>query len=215
LRAAESENRALEIAAVELAPVLPGDVAALAARVPRSFEVFFELPLDDRLDERLAAVAAAGAGAKVRTGGADATAFPSAEALAHFIAACARERVPFKATAGLHHPLRSTHSFGEPLAPLVEMHGFLNLAAAAALASSRATSTEEIAALLCETSAEAFRFENDGLGWRGRWLPLEALAASRRALFRSFGSCSFAEPVAGLGLETLFACAGSTSAVDR
>jgi hypothetical protein len=46
---------------------------------------------------------------------------PSVEELAAFIRACREQGVPFKATAGLHHPVRRG---GE--------HGFLNLLAAAA-----------------------------------------------------------------------------------
>jgi hypothetical protein len=45
--------------------------------------------------------------AKIRTGGVTADVIPSVEQIAEFLAACAEANVPFKATAGLHHPLRS------------------------------------------------------------------------------------------------------------
>src|SRR4051794_11667908 len=60
--------------------------------------------------EQLDLVADAGSFAKVRTGGITPGAIPSSEALATFIHACARLRLPFKATAGLHHSIRSVQA---------------------------------------------------------------------------------------------------------
>jgi hypothetical protein len=45
-----------------------------------------------------------------------------------------------------------------------------------------------------ETASRAFRFSEQGLAWRGTRLSTEALAATRERA-RSFGSCSFREPV--------------------
>src|SRR3954466_16148905 len=56
--------------------------------------------------EELDAVSQAGCFAKVRTGGVTPDAIPSAETLARFIHECARRRLAFKATAGLHHAIR-------------------------------------------------------------------------------------------------------------
>src|SRR3954468_24676088 len=85
--------------------------------------------------EQLSAVAEAGSFAKVRTGGITPDAIPSSEALAKFIHACARRHLPFKATAGLHHPIRSAQALTEePDSPRALMHGFLNVLLASALA---------------------------------------------------------------------------------
>ena len=47
--------------------------------------------------------------AKIRTGGVTPEAIPSIEQLAAFILACADRQLAFKATAGLHHPVRACH----------------------------------------------------------------------------------------------------------
>src|ERR1039458_1007223 len=46
---------------------------------------------------------------KVRTGGLTPEAIPESEAVADFLCRAAARRLPFKATAGLHHPIRSLH----------------------------------------------------------------------------------------------------------
>src|SRR5262249_48230544 len=57
----------------------------------------------DQLDE----VRRAGSFAKMRTGGVTPEAIPSADTVAEYILACAERRLAFKATAGLHHPIRA------------------------------------------------------------------------------------------------------------
>jgi hypothetical protein len=130
------------------------------------------------------ALRAAGARAKIRTGGVTPEAFPAASAVAAFITACARENVPFKATAGLHHPLRCyrplTYESGGPSG---WMFGFLNVFVAATLARKGVTELEPV--LLAET------FDDHGL-------TAEDFASARREFAISFGSCSFEEPVADL-----------------
>ena len=70
--------------------------------------------------------------AKIRTGGVSADAIPSAAQVAEFLAACAEAKVPFKATAGLHHPLRSVQKLTyEPGSASALMHGFINVFVAA------------------------------------------------------------------------------------
>src|SRR5579862_9407675 len=56
--------------------------------------------------EQLDAVKQAGCFAKIRTGGLKPEAIPPPVAVAAFIGACASRRLVFKATAGLHHPIR-------------------------------------------------------------------------------------------------------------
>jgi len=136
------------------------------------WETFVELPLDDRLAEAVAEVAAAGADAKVRCGP-DA---PPVEALAEFIRLCRAARVKFKATAGLHHAVRTNGQ-----------HGFLNLLAAAIFGD------EERA--LAEDDAAAFGVSGESFSWRDREAGVGEIARVRRDLFRAVGSCSFFEPV--------------------
>ena len=142
--------------------------------------------------------------AKVRTGGLTPDAIPSSEQLADFLLAAAARKLPFKATAGLHHPVRSVRALTyAPDSPRATMHGFLNVFAAAAFAWHGA---ERIALidLLNETDADAFGLTSKTLEWRGLHLSAEQIADARRNFAHSFGSCSFEEPIGDLrALELL------------
>jgi hypothetical protein len=137
------------------------------------------------------------AGLKVRTGGLIPDAVPPPEQLAEAVAACREHGVFWKATAGLHQPLRRLDSLLG-----ARTHGFVNLFAAAALAAEHDLSTQEIAEVLREERADSFRFTTDALIWEGRSVSVEQIAAARRIALRSFGSCSFTEPCEGL--QTLY-----------
>jgi len=198
----DSFNRAqagrAAVDAVELKAGSPEEADEALEALPAWLAAFVEVPLDADPAALLAVLKARGARAKVRTGGVVPEAIPGPPGLARFVAACAAAGVPFKATAGLHHPVRAEHALTyEPGAPRAVMHGFVNVFAGAALAQAGA-SLAELEALLSEGKPSAFRFEPDGLRWRGRVLPADALARARRELSLSFGSCSFAEPVADL-----------------
>jgi hypothetical protein len=189
----------VRVMSVEVPPLEPARIREAAAALPRGLETFFEVPLDADLEARLSAVAAAGGAAKVRTGGLSAESFPPAAGLAAFLAACARARLPFKATAGLHHPFSGPRPLEDaPGGRAAPMHGFLNLAVAAALLHAGRIGAEEAREALEERSKEPFRFEERGLTLRGRALRLSEIEDARRRFFRSFGACSFEEPVAGL-----------------
>jgi hypothetical protein len=158
--------------------------------ISRDFLVFFELPIDRDPGDLIEALAAAGAGAKVRTGGLTRDAVPSPEHLARFIAVCAAADVPFKATAGLHHPLRHhSESLG------TEEFGFLNVFIGACLAHSHELSESELVELLCETSLSAVTVEDDVIAWRGYPIASANIEDVREEFAISFGSCSFDEPV--------------------
>jgi len=174
------------------------ELEAALDTIPSGLSIFVELPLDSGLDELLRMVKGRGVNGKVRTGGVVPEAIPGSGPLARFLEACALGGVPFKATAGLHHPVRGEHPLTyDEGAPRRTMHGFLNLFAAAALAH-EGMSAAEIEAVLRETDATAFRLDEEGLGWRDRRVPTSALVLMRRDFATSFGSCSFAEPVADL-----------------
>lgn len=142
--------------------------------------------------------------AKVRTGGLTPEAIPPTVDLADFLTTAAKRRVPFKATAGLHHPVRATRALTyAPDSPRAMMHGFLNVFVAAAFVWNGAE-RETIQNVLEETDAEAFAFGAKALEWRGRKLSTEQIVDSRRNFAHSFGSCSFEEPIGDLrALELL------------
>ena len=99
----------------------------------------------------------------MRTGGLVPEAIPSPGRLARFLAACAAAGVPFKATAGLHHPLRAEHPLTYAAdAPRATMHGFLNVFAAAALALARGAAAD-LEAVLRDESPRRFRLDDEGL----------------------------------------------------
>lgn len=130
--------------------------------------------------------------AKIRTGGLTEDAFPTPQRIAAFLRACKERGVAFKATAGLHHPLRCVRPLTyEPNAPTGLMHGFINVFLAAAM-------LDDAEAILEERDASAFAFDDDGATWRDRRVSTEALASLRRDFAISFGSCSFEEPIADL-----------------
>ncbi len=133
------------------------------------------------------------AGFKLRTGGLEASAFPTAEQVAWTIAACRDAGVPWKATAGLHQPLAH---FDAALG--VRHYGFVNLFAATALAHAHRLTEAEIIPILTEQSAAAFEFADDHLSCDDRRASVDEIARVRQGGLMSFGSCSFDEPREGL-----------------
>ncbi|HET8774220.1 MAG TPA: hypothetical protein VFP80_10530 [Thermoanaerobaculia bacterium] len=137
----------------------------------------------------LDAIRRRGLRAKIRTGGITPDAFPAIGNVAELLRACKAKGVAFKATAGLHHPLRCVKPLTyEPNAPLGTMHGFLNVFLAAAL-------LDHADGILAEHDPGAFAFDDDGASWRGHRVSTEEIAAVRRDFATSFGSCSFEEPI--------------------
>jgi hypothetical protein len=164
-------------------------------RVPRQLQAYLEIPIERDPSDLLAEIVRLGGRAKVRTGGVTREAFPPATDLIRFIGSCVQARVPFKATAGLHHPLRGDYrltydaaSAGGP------MFGFLNLFLAAAFL--REGTPEAVAVrVLEEASASAIEVNEQGITWRGYHLDAEAIRRAREDTIVSFGSCSFTEPI--------------------
>lgn len=193
---AEHQGRAA-IDAVELKAASASEIAAQLAALPSGLLAYVELPLDVPLEPLLEAVKTAGARAKLRTGGLVPEAIPAPEAVARFMAACRSVGVPFKATAGLHHPVRAERALTYAAdSPRGNMHGFLNVFGAAALLRAGAPAGEALA-LLKEERPEALGFDERGFSWNGRRLAPDALRAGRE-LAVGFGSCSFREPVQDL-----------------
>ncbi len=163
--------------------------------LPEFFTAYFEIPTAGDVTPLVRAIARARSRAKVRTGGVTPQAFPAAQQVIDFIAACEREAVPFKATAGLHHAVRGDYRLTyEPESPVGTMYGFLNVFIAAALLHAGAGENTALAALE-EVDAGAFIFEEDAIVWKGNRVSAQQIASSRNQLAISFGSCSFREPV--------------------
>lgn len=173
-------------------------VAAIvnAARVARDgFVVFAEVPVRDDPAELIDAIATAGLNAKIRTGGVAVDAFPRAEHIVRFMARCLERRVPFKATAGLHHPICGEYALTYAAdAPRGPMFGFLNLFLAAVALRHGATMTDA-QAVLTERDAGAFTITSRAVEWRGTRFTTAKLANTRAQSAVAFGSCSFREPV--------------------
>ena len=131
-------------------------------------------------------------GAKVRCGGLVHDAFPTPGELAAFVAEAASHGVPFKATAGLHHPVRHDN-----LQSGFKMHGFLNLLFAAVFAQSGAPRAA-LAECLADEKAPNFRFTPEGIEWRDVRADVRQIESARSGAFVSYGSCSFDEPVTDL-----------------
>ena len=189
LQAVEAFAGTVELVEARLPTDAPVLVSAAGGR-----DVFLEVPWSDArtLTAALEDVVAAGAGAKLRCGGVTQDAFPPDDAVARFVTECRRLRIPFKATAGLHHPFRlRDEGIG------VLQHGFVNLLAATAIPAADTT------AIVAERDPAAFDFTEEDIGWRGNF----GDAAEARGSFTAFGSCSFAEPVEDLTTHRLLAVA--------
>jgi hypothetical protein len=135
-------------------------------------EVYVEVPLDDALDRSLAEVRRHGCRAKVRC----ASDGEPPERLGSFLRECRVQEIPYKATAGLHHALRTEHE-----------HGLLNLLAAVVFG-------DEDSALL-EQDPSAFTLSRDGFRWGQRSAEADEVRHRRSRRLHSVGSCSFFEPI--------------------
>lgn len=189
----------MAVAAVEVPPSTADAIKPMAARIPEDVVAFFEVAPVQGLETRLEAVARAGAEAKIRMGGIVPKAFPSVSEVSRFLLSCKELGVPFKATAGLHHPMRGPQRVTyETNAPVCWMHGFLNLTLASVLLSVGAIADQELVEVLSESEASAFRFASNRVVWRDREITVEQIERARRSFFSSFGSCSFREPITDL-----------------
>jgi len=168
----------LDLVAVEAVPAadgVAGLVRVLDSVLPAGVTGYIEIPRGPDRDAALDALAGTRYLAKFRTGGVVPEAHPSERELAETILAAVSRGIPFKCTAGLHHAVR--HTDGD-----LEQHGFLNVLLATSAALDGASSSD-LADVLAERSPAMLLHEP----------VLEA-----RTFFRSFGTCSVADPVADL-----------------
>lgn len=179
----------VEVTAATVAEVRRYAILGLAG-----IRTYVEVPIHEDPRPLLEAIAALGLRAKVRTGGTTPEAFPSPAELARFLVAAAETRVTFKATAGLHHPLRGDHRLTyAPDSPKGTMHGFLNVFLGAAFVFA-GMPQDEVAEFLAERNPRALKVSTRGITWRGWHLNADQIGAARGGAV-GFGSCSFREPL--------------------
>ena len=175
------------------------DFEAALQALSSAFEgdAFAEAGWEEGISDRLALIAEhPNVGAKARTGGLPDRGYPSARDLAEFLQQSIDLEIPFKLTAGLHHPFCHDDPEGR------RSHGFLNVLAAAALHWEHQLSVSEIAAVLEDSEPGHFRFEDTAFGWTDLSGSIETVRDLRGALL-TIGSCSVDEPLedlASLGL---------------
>lgn len=159
---------------------------------------YFELPLSTHLPEQISVLATTKTRAKLRTGGVVPDAFPPIDELIKFLRVCIAANVPFKATAGLHHPFRTVKrlTYAED-SPVGTMHGFINLFLAAAFMRQNLNSTF-VHRLMADGNPDNFKFDDDGAAWNNNRVDLQQLKLMRQRNVISFGSCSFVEPIEDL-----------------
>lgn len=126
--------------------------------------------------------------AKIRTGGLNQNSFPTVKQLQQFIYACANNELPFKATAGLHHPI--THWDDEIK---VIMHGFFNVFISA-ICMYHNYEHEIVEKILSSQNTSDFQFYDEYAVICDNKITLEEIQQGRTFAL-SFGSCSLDEPV--------------------
>jgi hypothetical protein len=189
---------AATIDSVEVKATSEAAVGEIIDTVPSTLQTYIEVPVDRDPSTLIRSIGERGRCAKVRTGGVTEEAFPRAADLLRFLRATLDNGVPFKATAGLHHPIRATYhlTYAEN-SPMGRMFGFLNLMLAVAFL--RAGMDEsDVLRVLEEDDSSAFQADDSGISWRRRRVNLRELSDARQLGMVSFGSCSFTEPIEDL-----------------
>ncbi len=126
---------------------------------------------------------------KIRTGGITPAEIPDADLIAAFILACRDTGIRFKATAGLHHPIRHFNkSVGS------HMHGFINVFAGAMAAAEHDLSRSQLREILEVERPDYFTFTDAELGIGELTIDRQRVQILRNDFATSFGSCSFDEP---------------------
>ncbi len=184
---------------VEIRAASASVIEDAATHLPDGVTAYFELAVDDKMADLIATLAATGQRAKIRTGGVTPDAFPSTPDVIRLVRACLGANVLFKATAGLHHPIRCFRPLTyESNSPEATMHGFLNMFLMTGFAR-ESYRRDLLEVVMEEESEDVFRFEDQAVIWRNDFtLNAWQIARLRSHGIQSFGSCSFDEPVADL-----------------
>lgn len=173
----------------------PGELIDAMATIDPDISAFIEMDTTSDLGGQVHAIASAlrdrgrPGGVKLRCGGTTPEAFPTVDAVTSFIWEAAGTSVPFKATAGLHQPIRHHDPDLD-----VWRHGFVNILLAS-VACDAGESRSTVEKIVAETDPDAFAFGTMAASWRDVSLPGAAIARSRRSGFTAFGSCDVEEPL--------------------
>ncbi|MEY2988868.1 MAG: hypothetical protein RJB13_2389 [Pseudomonadota bacterium] len=127
---------------------------------------------------------------KFRTGGLTPDAIVSPDVLSRAFRLVIGHQVPFKLTAGLHQAFRH---FDSQVG--TELFGFLNVFSAAVLGWKYSLSETEISLLLQEKSLAHFAFTSEAITWKNYTASVAEIQNIRNIGLKSFGSCSFYEPI--------------------
>jgi len=182
----------LRVVAAEIALRDLDDLAGNAGRVvaaaeeldPDEVSVFVEVPYGHGWIGAVEVIEAASLFGKIRTGGLEADAFPTADQLAQQLSVLIEADLPFKATAGLHRawPNRVTDERGQTL----HQHGFVTVAMAIEALIDGAGTEGAVDLLQLDDPGRIFTALQ---GW-------DVPAAARvRRRWRGFGCCGVTEPV--------------------
>lgn len=203
IRKIESFNRTyaprISVDLLEVKANTSSKIENTVAALPSEVTAYFEISTGNALADLVTTLSLKGQKAKIRTGGVTREDFPSSKHIIRFVRTCMAANVPFKATAGLHHPIRCFRplTYAED-SPQGTMHGFLNMLLMTGFAreSYRVSLLEE---MMEEEFEEVFQFSELGVKWRSEhFLSNAHLGWLREKGMHSFGSCSFDEPIADL-----------------
>ncbi len=197
----EAQNGLVSVDAVEVKASTAEQIMMTADALPEEVSGFMEIPHANDPGELLAVMAQHPKRlfAKIRTGGVTRDLIPPPNQVARFIRSCAKHLIGFKATAGLHHPLRGKYRLTyEPKADKGTMYGFLNVFAAACFAFGANASQSDLVEVLCETDLASFEFDDLSLSWKDLNVTSQRISEIRMLNAISFGSCSFEEPTVEL-----------------
>jgi hypothetical protein len=182
-----SHARGAVVDAMEVKASTVADIERVAAHRLPDVDVYVEVGLADP-ERLLRVVAVNGFFGKVRTGGVTADGIPSPRALVEFLVAAVRLGLPFKCTAGLHHPLRG--DFASPMR--ATRRGDVRVAERAAGRRPFVPAGRRAASKPCSWSATSRGFVRPQRRRVARPDDRDkALEAARASSVRSFGSCSF------------------------
>lgn len=198
---------AMSIAAFELMlepGTDPGSLIDTVATIDPDLAVFIEVDRVEPLDDQIRAIGDAlrdrgrRGGAKLRCGGLTKDDFPTVDEVTEFLWAASFADVAFKATAGLHQPIRHRdQTIGG------WRHGFVNLLIGS-VAADAGQPRSVVREIVAESDPTAFSITPVAASWKDVVLPGSAIRRSRLRGLVAFGSCDIDEPKEALaGLSFL------------